>query len=79
MAKGRKYAGATTVRRQERDRYVPGSTVNVRYLASEPASSWMEGYLPRRTPVWPSFVLAPASVFGAWLLIHLIRRQSSAG
>jgi hypothetical protein len=73
---GRSHSGATTVRRQERDRYSTGSPVEIRYIASEPESSWMEGYAPRRAAIWPALAVPPACLLAAFLLMQLIRRQS---
>jgi hypothetical protein len=72
----REHDGATTVRRVDRDRYVAGSQIVVRYLRSEPRSSWMEGYAPQVAPMWPAFALPAAAVVGALLLVAQIRRQS---
>jgi hypothetical protein len=72
----REYAGATTVRRVDRDRYEPGSQIAVRYLSSEPRTSWKEGYAPRRQPIWPAFVLPAGAVLVALALAAQIRRQS---
>jgi Protein of unknown function (DUF3592) len=70
------HGGTTTVRRGDRDRYVAGSQIVVRYLSSEPQTSWMEGYEPRRQPVWPAFVLMAASFLGPLGIVARIRRQS---
>jgi hypothetical protein len=71
------HTGATTVRRQDRDRYANGSQVAVRYLASKPGASWMEGYAPRRQPIWPAFVVAASCALSALTMVMLIRRQSN--
>lgn len=73
----REHSGATTVRRAERDRYVPGSQIAVRYLSSEPGTSWMEGYAPRRQPIWPAFVVPASCAVSALTIALLIRRQSN--
>jgi hypothetical protein len=72
----REHDGATTVRRVDRDRYVAGSQIAVRYLRSEPHSSWMEGYAPQVAAMWPAFVFPAAAVVGALLLVAQIRRQT---
>jgi hypothetical protein len=73
----REHSGATTVRRADHDRYVPGSQIGVRYLFSEPSTSWMEGYAPRRQPLWPAFVVPVPCVLSAFAMVLLVRRQSN--
>lgn len=77
VAGGQEYFGATTVRRQDRDRYVDGSQVAVQYLASEPGTSWMEGYVPRPDPIWPAFVVLGSCALSALTIVLLVRRQSN--
>jgi hypothetical protein len=72
----REHAGETTVRRVDRDRYEAGSRMAVRYLSSEPHTSWMEGYPPQHRPIWPGFVFPAAAIFGALAMAALIRRQT---
>jgi Protein of unknown function (DUF3592) len=71
----REHGGATTVRRTDRDRYVAGSQIVVRYLPSEPQTSWMEGYVPQRQPVWPAFIVAVACLAAAIAIVFPLRRQ----
>jgi hypothetical protein len=73
----REHSGATTVRRADRDRYVPASQIAVRYLSSEPGTSWMEGYAPRRQPIWPAFVVPASCALSALAMMLLVRRQSN--
>ena len=68
--------GTATLRRSERDRYTAGSRASVRYLASEPDSSWIEGQSPRRRQAWPAFATPLACVAAAVALVAVIRRQS---
>jgi hypothetical protein len=72
---GREHSGATEVRRQDRDRYTVGSTVPIRYLATEPDASWLEGYTPDRRPTWPAFVVSGAAMVAVACPLALIRRQ----
>ena len=71
----REHSGATTVRRDERDKYVTGSQITVRYLSSEPGTSWMEGYKPQRQPLWPAFIVAAACLVAATAIVLHVRRQ----
>jgi Protein of unknown function (DUF3592) len=71
----REHGGATTVRRDDRDRYVAGSQIAVRYLPSEPQTSWMNGYEPQRQPVWPAFIVAVACVGAAIAIVLHVRRE----
>lgn len=72
---GQEHIGATRLRRQDRDRFAVGSRVSIRYLSSEPSASWMVGYGPSRTPIWPMLVIPQALVLGAIVLALLVRRQ----
>ncbi len=76
VAGGQPQTGATQVRRQDRDRYAVGSDVRVSYLPTEPGVSWMDGYLPRRRPVWPAFAVPLACTIAALGIVFAIRRQS---
>lgn len=76
LAADRELTGTTTVRRQDRDRHPVGSRVDIRYLASEPNSSWMEGYGPRRQSSWPALVLLGACALAVLGAALLIRRQA---
>jgi Protein of unknown function (DUF3592) len=70
------YTGIVTMRRADHDRYSAGSTVSVRYLASEPGASWIEGRTPRVRPLWPAFATPLACVAAACAVFVVIRRQS---
>ena len=50
--------------------------MDVRYLASEPDSSWMEGYGPRREPYFPAFGVAVVCTLIGLGAALLIRRQA---
>ena len=73
---GRELAGATTLRREERDRYQVGSPVAVWYLATEPEASWLDGYSPRPEASWPATAVPIGCGIGAVALIAGVRRQS---
>ena len=75
VANGQEHDDSTTVRRQDRDRYEAGSRVPIRYLASEPESSWMEGYGPGPRPVWPAFALPVALIVAAFVIARLFLGQ----
>jgi hypothetical protein len=77
MARGRELAGATSLRRSDRDQYVAGSQAAVWYLASEPEASWLDGYAPRPFPEWPGTVVPLACGIAALALIQAVRRQSN--
>jgi hypothetical protein len=72
---GREHAGAIEVRRRDRDRYTVGSTLPIRYLATEPDASWLDGYPPERRPIWPAFVVSGAAIVAIACPLALIRRQ----
>jgi len=72
---GREYANATTMRRQDRDHYHIGSLVVIRYLASRPESSWMEGYPPGRRPEWPAVAVPAALMIAALVLVKVFLAQ----
>jgi hypothetical protein len=75
VANGQEHTNATTVRRQDRDRYQIGSLVAIRYLASRPESSWMEGYTPVRRPIWPVFAVPAALLVTAFVLVRFFLAQ----
>jgi hypothetical protein len=77
LARGRELAGATTLRRNERERYAVGQTVAVWYLPSEPGESWLDGYVPRPQASWPATVVPIVCGSTALVLIQLVRRQSN--
>lgn len=68
--------GTATMRRADRGRHAAGSTVSVRYLASDPDSSWIEGHAPRNRPLWPAFAIPLGCMVAAGSVLVLIRRQS---
>ena len=70
------YPGDQTVRQQGRDQYAIGDRVLVRYLPDEPSESWIDGYVPRRDPVWPAYAVPSGLIVGALTLVLLARQQS---
>lgn len=76
-ARGRELTGHTSLRRDERDRYVMGQPVAVWYLPSEPEQSWLDGYAPRQQAGWPATAVPIACGVTALVLIQLVRRQSN--
>ncbi len=76
-AQGRELTGATTLRRNENDRYAVGSPIKIWYLATEPETSWVDGYGPRPFASWPAAAVPFACAVAALTLIQLVRRQSS--
>lgn len=76
VARGRELTGSTRLRRSERDRYDAGSQIAVWYLASEPDTSWLDGYAPSPQPGWPATVIPLVCGVAAVALIQLVRRQS---
>jgi hypothetical protein len=77
LARGRELTGATTLRRDERERYAVGSTIAVWYLPTEPEVSWLDGYAPRPQPRWPSTAVPLVCGVAALVLIQVVRRQSN--
>jgi hypothetical protein len=77
LARGRELAGETTLRRDERERYVVGSTIAVWYLSTEPEASWLDGYAPRPQPSWPATAVPLICGVSALALIQVVRRQSN--
>jgi hypothetical protein len=77
IAGGRELTGETTLRRNERERYVVGSQVAVWYLASEPGESWLDGYAPGPQPSWPATAVPLVCGVSALALIRVVRRQSN--
>ena len=77
VAHGRELAGATRLRREEREKYQVGSPVGVWYLATEPETSWLDGYSPRLEASWPATVVPLGCGIGAIALIAIVRRQST--
>lgn len=73
---GRELAGATTLRREDRETYQVGSPVGVWYLATEPEVSWLDGYSPRAESSWPPTAVPLGCGIGALALIACVRRQS---
>jgi hypothetical protein len=76
-ARGHELTGATTLRRDERERYIVGQPVAVWYLPSEPEQSWLDGYAPRPEASWPATAVPLACGVTALVLIQLVRRQSN--
>jgi uncharacterized protein DUF3592 len=76
-ARGQELTGETTLRRDERERYVVGSPVGVWYLPSEPEASWLDGHAPRAEASWPATAVPMACGVTALVLIQLVRRQSN--
>jgi hypothetical protein len=73
------YAGSITTRRGREplgESSVVGSRIPIRYLASEPHQSWVEGHVPIHDPLWPAFIVAFASLAAAVWMMFVIRRQS---
>ena len=73
---GREYTGETRLKKSDRNLYRLGSELRVRYLASKPAESWMEGYRPRNTPYWLIVALPAGLLLCIVPIILTIRRQS---
>lgn len=76
VAGGKERSGTASLRRAERDRYSEGSRAPVRFLASDPDASWIDGHTPRRRPVWPAFAIPVAGIAAAGALLVVMRRQS---
>jgi hypothetical protein len=77
LARGRELTGATTLRRDEHERYVVGSTIAVWYLSTEPEASWLDGYAPRPQASWPATAVPLICGVSALALIQVVRRQSN--
>ena len=71
------YEGTATVGGPRQERYVTGSNVEVTYLASEPAASWMDGRTPSRRPVWPAFAIPAAALLSGAILLWVIGVQKN--
>jgi hypothetical protein len=72
---GSAYAGHVTLRERDRRPLAVGSALGIRYLSSDPARSWMDGYEPDVLPPW---VIPPSSLsllLVAWLLARAVMRQ----
>lgn len=76
-ARGQELTGATTLRREERERYAVGQPVAVWYLPSEPEQSWLDGYAPRPEESWPATAVPIGCGLTALVLIQLVRLQSN--
>ncbi|MGH8631897.1 MAG: DUF3592 domain-containing protein, partial [Burkholderiales bacterium] len=74
-AGGRQHSGRSAIRRSEWQQLRVGSSIRVRYLPSEPGSSWMSGYGPRGTPPWVAPLVAVSLILGACVCIYSLRRQ----
>ena len=75
FAAGHSYTGRQTLRRTDRRPFEAGSTIEVRFLPSQPQSSWMDGYGPRGMPSWPAVVLPLGLALCTLPMIYVIRRQ----
>jgi hypothetical protein len=73
-AANREYSGSRNLRRGA-DEPAPGSRIAVRYLASEPSASWLEGYAPEHEPGWPAFIIAGAAAVAMACTLFFLRRQ----
>ena len=72
---GRELNGTTTLRRDEREKYLVGSPIAVWYLPAEPEASWLDGYAPRAEASWPATVIPLVCGVSAMALIVAVRRQ----
>jgi hypothetical protein len=72
---GREYTGSAAVRTFDRNELRKGSPVDVWYLPSHPAASWLNGDGPGVAPRWPLAVLVPC-VLAALGLVFVLKRQS---
>lgn len=76
-AGGREFTGETALRRDDNDLFAVGAPVGVWYLPSEPAVSWLDGYVPRRRARWPATVVPLACAVASIGLIAVVRRQTN--
>jgi hypothetical protein len=72
----RHYEGVTTLRKRDRGRFAVGSVAQIRYLASRPGTSWIEGYGPRRLPIAWALIVPPVLMFTAIGLLLPLRHQA---
>lgn len=75
--RGRELTGETALRRDHNESFVVGTPVGVWYLPSEPESSWLDGYAPRRRARWPGTAVPFACGIAAIGLIAVVRRQAN--
>lgn len=73
-AGNREYSRSRNLRRGA-DAPVPGSRIAVRYLASEPTASWLEGSAPEHEPAWPPLIFVGAAAIAMACALFLLRRQ----
>jgi hypothetical protein len=70
----RAYSGSRNLRRGA-DAPATGSRIAVRYLASEPTASWIDGSRPEHQPAWPPFVIVGAAAVTMACPLFFLRRQ----
>jgi hypothetical protein len=75
VADGRTHEGTSTLGRRDRQERAVGDTLQVRYLPTAPATSWVDGYQPGHIPL----VIAPVLLVGLALIAgsmaFMIRNQ----
>ena len=72
---GQRFRDSSELRRRDRDAYVVGAPIDIRYLAPEPSASWLEGRSPQRFPFWPAYVIPSAALLGVMAVLAMIQRQ----
>jgi hypothetical protein len=73
---GREYSGSKKLKKRDRGKFVVGSRAPVRYLASRPESSWIEGYGPGAAPTWVAAAVPGAMLLCIVPIVIYIRRQA---
>lgn len=74
---GRTYSGTSRLGRRDRQHRAVGELVDVRYLPSDPGTSWVAGYQPNRVPIaLAPLIFVSLSTVGV-VLLRVVRSQGS--
>jgi hypothetical protein len=72
---GQTYHTSATVGSSAAEGLEAGSGVQIRYLPTDPAQSWIVGHEPKATPVWTPPLVAVAMLFASGVIFFRIKRQ----
>jgi hypothetical protein len=77
VAEGHERTGRGKVRKRDplAARIAEGDSLTVRYLASEPGRSWLDGHQPKRFPFWLPAAAAAMLAIGPAVIATILRRQ----
>jgi len=75
VAGGEQRRGSVSFRQREWAKAEVGSRLEIRYLPSEPETSWVPGHEATGVPVWSVPLLVLPMALGALMIFHALRRD----